>query len=177
MDMRYQTTHQDYLALLNHVLEGSVLGRRFSRFAWLAISALAWLSVALPYLKFREMGTGFWLRACFAAFVTIGFPLFYKAYMQGCFAGLVNARTAARLAGPSVLTVEDDFAQVATQTTTARAPWCDMHRVVVTDSHLFLFFTPLVAAPIPCSAFASEAEFRALHTRLVGLWTAARGVA
>ena len=174
MDVRYQTTDRDYLSLLNHVLDGSVLGRRFSRFAWLAISALAWLSVLLPYLKFREMGAGFWVRAALAFTLTVGFPRFYAAYSTGCFAGIINARTTARLAGPSVLTVEEDFAQVATQTTTARALWRDIHEIVLTDTHLFLFFTPLVAAPIPHSAFSDEVEFRALHARLKALWTSAR---
>ncbi|MBI5687209.1 MAG: YcxB family protein [Verrucomicrobia bacterium] len=155
-------------------MDDSVFGRRFARFAWLAISALAWLSVLLPYLKFREMGGGFWVRAALALILTIGFPRFYKAYTTGCFAGIINARTTARLAGPSVLTVEEDFAQVATQTTTARALWRDIHKVVVTDTHLFLFFTPLVAAPIPRSAFTNDAEFRALHARLETLWLSAR---
>ena len=176
MNVNYQTTDRDYLSLLNHVLDGSIFGRRFSRFAWLAISALAWLSVLLPYLKFREMGAGFWVRAALALIVTIGFPRFYSAYTTGCFAGIINTRTTARLAGPSVLTVEEDFAQVTTQTTTARALWRDIHEIVFTDTHLFLFFTPLVAAPIPRSAFADDAEFRALHARLAALWASARQV-
>lgn len=174
MDVPYQTTHRDYLALLNHVLDGSVFGRRFSRFAWLAIAALAWLSVLVPYLKFREMGPGFWIRTALALLVTFAFPRLYGAYTTGCFAGIINAGTTARLAGPSVLTVEDDFAQVATQTTTVRAPWLDIHKVVLTDTHLFLFFTPLVAAPIPRSAFADEAAFHALHAKLKALWTSAK---
>ncbi len=174
MEVRYQTSDRDYLSLLNHVLDGSVLGRRFSRFAWLAISVLAWLSVLLPYLKFREMGAGFWVRATIAIFVTIGFPRFYSAYTTGCFADIINPRTTARLAGPSVLTFEEDFAQVTTQTTTARALWRDIHEIVLTDTHIFLFFTPLVAAPIPRSAFANDAEFRDLHSRLATHWSSAR---
>lgn len=174
MNMRYQTTDQDYRALLDQVLEGSVLGRRFSRFAWLAISALAWLSVLLPYLKFREMGAGFWVRATFALVITVVFPKLYNTYTKGCFAGIINARTTARLAGPCVRTCDENFVQVETQTTTARARGSDFHNIVRTDTHLFLFFTPLLAAPIPRRAFADDAEFRALHTKLEALWIAAR---
>lgn len=174
MEVRYETTDKDFLALLDRVLEGSVLGWRFSRFAWLAISALAWLSVLLSYLKFRELGFGFWTRAVFALAITIGFPQFYSAYSKGCFTGIINARTAERLAGPTVLTIEDEFVQVATQTTTARAAWRDVHRLVLTDTHLLLFFTPLVAAPIPRRAFTDDAAFHTLHSRLEALWSSTR---
>lgn len=174
MDVTYQTTHKDYLALLNCVLEGSVFGRRFTRFAWIAISALAWLSVLLPYLKFRDINAGFWARAALALIFTAGFPTFYCAYTTGCFAGIINAGTTTRLAGPSVLFFDEDIAQVATQTTTSRAHWRDIHKIVVTDTHLFLFFTPLVAAPIPRGAFGGDAEFSAMHAKLDRLWATAR---
>lgn len=177
MQLRYQTTDRDYLALLNLILEGSVFGRRFSRFAWIGISALAWLSVLLPYLKFHELGAGFWTRAAIALLLTLGFPRFYGAYTTGCFAEIINPRTVTRLAGPVVLTVEKEFAEFATQTSTARASWTDIHKIAATDSHLFLFFTPLVAAPIPRSACASDEAFRELRATLERWWTAARSPA
>lgn len=158
MTINYVTTSKDYLSLLNEILSRSVLGKNFSKYAWVAISCLAWMSVILPYLKYQDFGIGFWLRASFALLITIGWPYFYEKYNNGVFSGIINDQTLKGFAGKVSITLSDDFIEAVTQTTTSKALWKDIHSVQIDDNHIFIFFTPLIATPIPLGAFKTSTE-------------------
>ena len=93
MKLTYTTVPKDYLTLLNRILNNSIFGKNFAKYAWFAISFLAWMSVILPFIKFQEIGIGFWLRAFFALVITIGWPFFYNKYTDGVFSGIINTKT------------------------------------------------------------------------------------
>jgi hypothetical protein len=174
MTLNYLTTSKDYLHLLNRILTGSVLGKKFSRFAWVALSALAWTGVILPYLKFEEFGLGFWLRAIFAVVVTIGWPYFYDKYTDGVFNGIVNDKTLARFAGETSITISQEFIEATTQSTISKAKWEDLYFVEINKTHIFIFFTPIIATPVSMNAFKDSIEKNEFiriiesHVRLAG---------
>lgn len=158
MNFIYTTTPKDYLSLLNRILNHSVFGKNFSKYAWIAISVLAWMSVILPFVTFQEFGIGFWIRIIFALLVTIGWPYFYDKYTDGVFSGIINDKTLVRYAGKVSITISEEFIESATQTTTSKARWKDIHSIEINDTHIFIFFTPIIATPIPMTAFKNIIE-------------------
>lgn len=155
MKLEFITTPNDYLVLLNRILNHSVFGKNFSRFAWIAISILAWSSVILPFIKWQEFNLGFWIRTFFALFITIGWPIFYARYTHGVFSGIINERTMIGYAGKVSVTISEDFIRAETQTTCSQCNWSNIHLIEKTSQHILIFFTPLVAMPVPLAAFDS----------------------
>jgi hypothetical protein len=158
MNLIYTTTPKDYIALLNRILNHSVFGKNFSKYAWITISALAWMSVILPFVKFQEFGIGFWIRTFFSLFITMGWPYFYDKYTDGVFNGIINDKTLVRYAGKVSLTISEEFIEAITETTASNAKWADLHLVEINDTHIFIFFTPIIATPIPLTAFKDIIE-------------------
>jgi hypothetical protein len=158
MNFIYTTTTKDYLSLLNRILNHSLLGKKFSKYAWISISLLAWMSVILPFVKFQEFGIGFWIRIIFAMVITIGWPYFYDKYTDGVFSGIINDKTLSRYAGKVSITITEEFIASETQTTTSKASWKDIHSIEINNSHIFIFFTPIIATPIPMTAFKNIIE-------------------
>lgn len=158
MNFSYTTTPKDYLSLLNRILSTSIMGKTFSRYSWIAISALAWMSVILPFIKFQEFGIGFWIRTIIALLVTIGWPYFYDKYTDGVFSEIINDKTLVRYAGKVSITISEEFIESATQTTISKACWKDVHSIEINDTYIFIFFTPIVVTPIPITAFKNIVE-------------------
>lgn len=158
MNLVYTTAPKDYLALLNRILNNSVFGKNFSKYVWIAISALAWMSVILPFAKFQEFGIGFWIRTVFALLITVSWPYFYDKYTDGVFSGIINDKTLVRYAGKVSLTISEEFIETRTETTASRAKWDNLHLVEINDTHIFIFFTPIIATPIPMTAFKDIIE-------------------
>ncbi len=153
MELSYTTNAQDYMALVQHHLERSVLGKQFAYFAWIAIAALAWMSVLLPYLKFGVIDLGFILRASLATALTFGFPFLYRWYNETVFGQLINERSLEGIAGSTLLVADEEFIEQRTKTTTARASWVDVIAIVSTPQHDFVSLAPLVTIMVPASAF------------------------
>lgn len=153
MELCYTTNARDYMALIQHHLERSMLGKRFVYFSWIAIAALAWMSVLLPYLKFGVIDLGFISRASLAAALTVGFPFLYDWYNKSVFGQLINERSVEGIAGPTLLLANEEFIEQRTKTTTARASWVEVIAIVSTPQHDFVSLAPLVTIMVPASAF------------------------
>lgn len=166
MELSYTTDAKDYLALLQHHLDRSVLGKRFATFAWIAIAALAWMSVILPFIKFGVIDLWFVLRTLLAVALTFGFPFLYRWYNEGVFGQLINDRSVQGIAGLTVLVATAEFIEQRTKVTTARAAWRDVSTIVSTPKHDFISLAPLVTAMIPASAFADPEARRAFQAQL-----------
>jgi hypothetical protein len=158
MDLIYTTTSKDYLALLNRILNHSVFGKNFSKYTWIAISLLAWLSVILPFVKFQEFGIGFWTRIILALIITIGWPFFYDKYTDGVFSGILNDKTLARYAGKVSINISKEYIEAKTETTTSKTKWDNLHMVEINESYIFIFFTPIIVTPIPTTVFKNLVE-------------------
>lgn len=172
MELSYSTTAKDYLALLQHHLERSALGKHFVTFAWIAIAALAWLSVLLPYLKFGVIDLGFILRASLATALTFGFPFLYRWYNDSVFGQLINERSVQGIAGTTLLAANNEFIEQRTKTTTTRAAWSDVSAIVSTRDHDFISLAPLVTIMVPASAFTGPDARLAFRAQL-NQWRAA----
>jgi hypothetical protein len=166
VELSFTTTASDYMALLEHHLQRSVLGKRFALFAWAAIAALAWMSVILPYLKFGLIDAGFILRAALATALTFGFPFFYRRYNAGVFGQLINEGTVKGLAGPTSMVATKEFIEQHTPTTTARAMWRDVSGIASTKDYDFIALAPLVTVMIPASAFPNAESRREVQEKL-----------
>ncbi|MBC7782892.1 MAG: hypothetical protein H7144_03555 [Burkholderiales bacterium] len=173
MEFSYTTSAKDYLALLQHHLERSVIGKHFVQFAWIAIASLAWLSVLLPFLKFGVIDLGFIIRAAFAAFITLGFPFLYRWYNDSVFGLIINERSVKGIAGLTSLTANAEFIEQKTAMTTARAAWCDVVGITSTKHHDFISLAPLVTIMVPASAFSNADARNAFRTQLEHWRTAA----
>lgn len=174
MELSYTTDAKDYLALLRHHLDRSVLGKRFVTFAWIAIASLAWLSVVLPYLRFGAVDLWFVLRALLAAALTFGFPFLYRWYNDGVFGQLINERSVQGIAGPTMLIATSEYIEQRTKVTTARAALSDVLGIVSTPHHDFIALAPLVTAMVPASAFRDPDVRRAFQVQLSEWHAAAR---
>lgn len=166
MELSYSTNARDYRALVQHHLERSVLGKQFVYFAWIAIAALAWMSVLLPYLKFGVIDLGFMLRASLATVLTLGFPFLHRWYNESVFSQLINERSVEGVAGATLLVANEDFIEQRTKTTTARAAWGDVIAIVSTPRHDFVALAPLVTIMVPASAFDGPEARRAFQAKL-----------
>ncbi len=158
MTLNFVTTPKDYMVLLNRILAQSILGKSFSKFARIAISVLAWMSVILPFIKFHEIGIGFWLRTVLAVSITIGWPYFYNKYTDGVFSGIINDKTLAGYAGKVNVNISEEFVEAITKTTISKSSRSDIHSIEINNTHIFIFFTPIIAAPIPLAAFKNPNE-------------------
>lgn len=166
MELRYNTAADDYLVLVRHYLERSVMGKRFVAFAWVAISSLAWLSVILPYLKLGVVDAGFVVRAAFATAIAVGFPFLYKWYNDSVFGQLINERSMQGVAGATTLVATAEFIEQRTATTSARAAWRDVLGIVSTKQHELVSLAPLVTILVSASAFASALERQQFQQQL-----------
>lgn len=176
MELCYTTTAADYRALLEYQIEKSILGRRFSRFAWIAIASLAWLSVLLPYWKMGELGWGFACRAVLAVIITLGFPVFYRRYNDGVLAGIVNDASVRGLAGATVLQIANGYVEQRTRLTTTRMEWAEVLGLESRERHEFILMTPLLAIAVPASAFSSVAQRREFQALILERISASRQV-
>lgn len=148
MTLIYSTSSEDYLLLLNRVLDRSVLSKKFSIYAWIGISVLAWSSVIFPFIKFQEFGLGFCVRTALSVLITLGWPYFYERYTNGVFSKIINDKSLVRVAGLTSLRLSSDSIEVVTDVFLAKASWDELHRVEMSKSHIFIFFTPVVAVPV-----------------------------
>lgn len=159
MEIKYYTTENDYLILLNKILEKSIFGKNFGIFVRVTIPALSWLSVILPFLKYQEFNFGFWIRTLIAIVITIGWGLFYERYTKSVFKSIINKDSLVRYAGSTILTITDNYIQETTETTTSKSLWSEIEGMKTSNTHIFIFFTPLIAAVIPKTAFSNLIEY------------------
>ncbi|MBC7944218.1 MAG: hypothetical protein H7X91_02900 [Burkholderiales bacterium] len=171
MELSYTTNASDYLALLQHHLERSVLGKRFVYFAWIAIASLAWMSVLLPYLKFGVIDLWVILRTALATGITFGFPFLYRWYNERVFGQLINERSVQGIAGPTLLVATSEVIEHRTKMTTTRASWQDVSGIVSTPQHDFISLAPLVTIMVPATAFP-EREARVAFQAQLNKWRA-----
>lgn len=174
LELRYNTTAGDYIALLGRYAAGSVVAERFTRMTFLVIPALAWVSTILFYIKQHTANYNYIFCGIFALLLTITLPKLYDTY-QNAFWGSVITEDALRgLAGPTILTVTDEYIEETTSKTIHRAPWKEVERIEQTKEHILIFLAPLLAIAVPLRIFAEEEDRLRFSERLQAVYKARR---
>jgi len=174
--LQYETTPADHLAKLERLVSESIVGRRFTWFAYLAIVGLAWTSAVLFYFKQGDLNRGYMVSGAFAALLTISLPSLYRWYQASFWRSVLSDESLRGIVGPTTLAVTAQGIEESGPVTIVRAAWRDIRRIDHGSARTFIVIAPLIAIAIPARAFpddASRAQFERQLTAHVAAATAA----
>ncbi len=154
--LQYETDRADQLAKLERYVAGSSVGRTFTKFAYVAIIGLAWLSAVLFYVKQGDRNYAYLLSGGFALVLTATLPWLYRRYQVQFWESVLTAESLRGVIGPTTLTVSDEGIEERGPVTTVRAAWRDIVRLDRTAGRSFVVIAPLISIAIPATAFPSE---------------------
>lgn len=153
---------------------GSVVGRRFAGFAYLAICGLAWLSAVLFYVKQGDRSPAYLGYGAFAGLLTLTLPRAYGWYQGSFWRSVLTTETLRGCIGPTTLRCGADGLEEIGPIASARGAWRDVMKVERDAERIFVYLAPLIVVVVPAAAFADDAAFTGFERDLTARVAAAR---
>lgn len=164
-NIRYDRTAADVIATLNRIAESSLVGRSFTRLAYMVIVGLAWASAALVYVKH---GAGWFFGAYFvlALCITVGTPRAYGWYQDAFWRSVINEKTGRKLIGWREVSLSSDGIEERGSNTSMRLAFDEIELIELGDDRTHVFAAPLLVLSLPRRAFPDPATYRQFVERL-----------